>query len=61
MIMYKVLAVDADTKKKQAKGVFFNEIDAINYKDMLKNINRLGGYKDKYVIEKFKGEIKYED
>lgn len=33
------------------KAIFFNQLDALQYKDIIKNINRLAGYKDKYTVK----------
>lgn len=33
------------------KAIFASEIDAINYKTLLKNINRNCGYNDKYSVK----------
>lgn len=36
----------------EEKAIFKNEIDALQYKDMMKNINRMAGYKDKYEVKR---------
>ena len=36
----------------EEKAMFKNEIDALQYKEMLKNVNRMAGYKDKYEVKK---------
>lgn len=36
------------------KAGFVNHIDALNYKDMLKAVNRTAGYSDKYTIKETK-------
>lgn len=36
------------------KAGFVNHIDALNYKDMLKAVNRTAGYNDKYTIKETK-------
>ena len=38
------------TKNNQPLAGFTNFIDACNYKDILININRTAGYKDKFKI-----------
>lgn len=36
------------------KALFEDEVDALQYRDFLKNLNRMAGYKDKYEIKKYK-------
>ena len=36
----------------EEKAMFKNELDALQYKDWLKNINRTAGYKDKFEVKK---------
>lgn len=36
----------------EKKAMFKTEIDALQYKDWLKNINRMAGYTDKFEVEK---------
>lgn len=36
----------------EEKAIFKNEIDALQYKDWIKNINRMAGYKDNFEIKK---------
>ena len=33
------------------KAGFTNEIDAIHYKQLMKDINRMAGYRDKYEVK----------
>lgn len=37
---------------EEEKAIFKNEIDALQYKDWIKNINRMAGYKDNFEIKK---------
>lgn len=36
------------------KAGFVNQTDAINYKQMLKAVNRTAGYNDKYTVKEIK-------
>lgn len=38
------------------KALFEDEVDALQYRDFLKNLNRMAGYKDKYEIKKIQKE-----
>lgn len=38
--------------KKTLKAGFTDELDARNYASMMRDINRMAGYKDRYVVEK---------
>ena len=40
--------------KKNGKSVagFVHELDARQYADWLRNVNRVAGYRDKYTVEK---------
>lgn len=36
----------------EEKAMFKNEIDALQYKEMLKNVNRMAGYNDRIEVKK---------
>lgn len=42
----------------EEKAIFKTEIDALQYKDWLKNINRMAGYKDKYEVKEIDHKLK---
>lgn len=61
MMLYKVICIDYKTKRTKTKGIFLTEADALDYKRLLLDINRMAGYKDTYKIEERQGKIIYEN
>lgn len=50
--MFEWLVYQEDKGHKKLKAGFTDELDARNYASMMRDISKMAGYKDRYVVER---------